>query len=205
MRSMWLRSRALTEIAAFQKPVPEHLISAVTRASTGHLLEISDLYDVERTPQRYLVTAGHRAALLEAAASVGACLGEAAFPFHHRRYGIEFGIATEIARDLDPFLATGETREVAGNAILGGIYTLPVIYALEADGQLRERLASQFRSEFEGEEMVAAVLATGGVSRAREDCHRHASAARQAAEETASARELIPLVDAAVARAEPSR
>ncbi|MBB5908758.1 polyprenyl synthetase family protein [Actinoalloteichus hymeniacidonis] len=101
----------------------------------GQLQEGLDLYDVDRTEDAYFsCIAGKTAALMEAAAMLGvaAAGGDAATRSGMGSYGRNLGIAFQIWDDVLDIWAPGETTgKETGQDLANGVYTLPVIYALQ--------------------------------------------------------------------------
>jgi geranylgeranyl reductase family protein len=157
------------------------IATAIEQVSLGRFLEIEDLFDVDRSPERYFQAARHRADLFEAAAHIGARLGGAAGRNVSRLavYGRELGLAIEIAEDLHALLNPSETGRRPGSEILRGAYTLPVVYALRDDSRLRERLSSGALASAELANVVDAIAATDGIARAVWVCQHHTENARR--------------------------
>jgi menaquinone-9 beta-reductase len=161
------------------------LIATNAQVCVWQMLERRDLFNVERTPERYREAVSRRAAPLhESAATIGAELAEASRTTVAAvgNCGRELGISLQIADDVIDLL--GDDRIDAadpGNGLLAGSYTLPVIYALEEEPQLRGRLTPSLRSE-EVTPLLAEIRHTDGIARAAEDCRAHAVLAREALE-----------------------
>jgi geranylgeranyl reductase family protein len=124
------------------------------------------------TPEAYLATAGWRSAEVAALAATSAAsiadgladterLAEAA-----RQLGIAWRIGIDI-RDLT--LGDEVAGRPPGDDLRGGRMTLPLIYAIEADDELANRL----RGKLDGaaaRECLARARASGGFERAAEHC-----------------------------------
>jgi geranylgeranyl pyrophosphate synthase len=149
----------------------------------GQMKESEDLYDAERTLERYYETiSGKTASLFDLAAWLGAWLAGAdeTTSAAYAHFGREFGIAFQIADDILDLVATeAETGKSPAQDLRHGVYNLPVLHAIAADSALRERL-SQESIEHEVDVLVARIQAGGGIERAISDCRERAERAADA-------------------------
>src|SRR5262249_10368771 len=118
--------------------LPARLRRSVGRAidalCRGQLREIETLGDVDLTVrQRVRIMRDKTASLFGLAMRLGAALGCADERVERRlaRFGMRFGMCFQLADDLRDIFGT---REALGRApyadLLDGVYTLPVLYAL---------------------------------------------------------------------------
>jgi geranylgeranyl pyrophosphate synthase len=104
-----------------------------------------------------------------------------------RDYGIDLGTATRLAEEVVDLVVGPEAHHGRrGDDLRRGIYSLPVLYAIEVDAELPQLLAQHTAGDVEAAEVVAAVERTGAVARACEECERRVDAAVTAAEEMAA-------------------
>lgn len=185
--SGWLRARSVElsgEIGGYAFALQA---AAVRDQAVGRVLEAEDLYDAARPAERYLEAARLRSgSLVSLAASLGAAAGgaeddEAAGIASAAR---SLGVAAKIQRDVNGLVS----RFVAGSPAAGGppggalsigVYSLPVIRAVEAE----PKIASALGGPVKGEgliELVSRIREAGGLVRAAEDCREHTDAARAA-------------------------
>lgn len=164
----YLFARASSIAADVGGEVPRVLADAIAKVVQGQVRELEHLYDVRRSQEHYFSTVDDKTgALLEAASRLGAVLGgcptDQAEPL--RRFGSAFGTAFQIADDLLDFSATQEDLgKVPGTDLRDGVYTLPLIYAVEADPTLSGSFGIGTPSP-DIDEIRAAVVRTGAFER----------------------------------------
>ena len=177
----WLFARCVEAAAVCGDTVIELLTAAVAEMCDGEMLELEDIGNVNRTPDRYLrAVEGKTAALFALAARVGGEL--AGLPRLAREalatFGTQLGIAFQIADDVLDLAASDQvTGKPGGNDVRHGVYTLPVLYALQERPWLRDRLTRRIQPE-DLAGIVALIMQTRGPGRALEECRRYADAAR---------------------------
>jgi geranylgeranyl pyrophosphate synthase len=179
----WLFTRCVAAMVVCGDTAVEMLAAAVADVCNGEMLELEDLFNVNRTRERYFAAVrGKTAALFALAARVGGEL--AGIPARQCEalsdYGVQLGIAFQIADDVldivSPDSVTGKRR---GGDVRHGVYTLPVLHALEENPALRERLARKM-SAAELEEVLFLTTRTTGVKQALVECRNHADLAKAA-------------------------
>jgi geranylgeranyl reductase family protein len=178
-------SRALPACAPAGIAATRAVARTSQRYCQGQMLEVRDLFDLDRSTERYYeAIEGKNAALFETCAALGAELagaGEQAVA-GLASYGHQLGVAFQLADDLIEFVAGDEvTGKRPGNDLRHGFYKLPLIYALQAEAGLAKDIGPSLESE-ELEAVVECVKRVGGVDRALEDCQRHSDAAQAQAE-----------------------
>jgi heptaprenyl diphosphate synthase len=179
---VWFFGRTVELLTECGTAAVSRLATAVPAICDGQMLEIRDLFNVDRTPERYYeAIEGKTAALLELCTALGAELAgaEPGKVSSLSAYGRELGLAFQLSDDLLDLVAGDEVLgKTAGNDLRHGVYTLPVIYALQTEPELADTL-SRTLDEEELEDVVKAIVRTGGVDRALEDCRRHSEAAQR--------------------------
>ena len=167
----WLLGRAAWIAARCPEPVAERFAAAADAVCEGQLLETRDLYNLERTPERYRAAVdGKTASLFRLAAELGALLGglEEDAAARLARFGNEFGHAFQIADDiLDLMAPASVSGKVRGNDLMQGVYTLPAIYAMRAEPGLSGRISNCGAGDVEE---IAELIGELGVPQARGDC-----------------------------------
>jgi len=190
-RSVWLLTECGQEALAHASGAIEHMFS-------GQLLEVMDLFDVDRGAARYFeIIAGKTAALFGLSAWLGGRLAgqPASRAATLERFGFDLGVAYQIADDILDLCGTDDAGTAgSGGDIRNGVFTLPVIYALETEPRLRDPLTRPFTDETLSE-IVQTIKEGDGISRALCDCRAHLEAASRAAQELADDRALQRLVD----------
>jgi heptaprenyl diphosphate synthase len=142
----FLFARASSIAADVGGEVPRVLADAIARVVQGQVRELEHLYDARRPTAHYFSTVDDKTgALLEASARLGAVLGGCppGQAERLRSFGSSFGFAFQIADDLLDFSARQEDLGKApGTDVRVGVYTLPLLYALEADVSLEALLGT---------------------------------------------------------------
>jgi geranylgeranyl pyrophosphate synthase len=201
----WLLARGLDLLVDCGDEVIAHGSESIARIFGGQLQEVLALYDVGRTPASYFESVtGKTAALFELSAWLGAMLAGA--PAGRvaalERYGLELGVAFQIADDIADLLDSEQVGgKRPGRDLHMGVYTLPVIYALEDDPSLRDSLARLSAVE-ELPLILAAIRGTDGIARALEVCRARVAAAKRAVAELGDSGRLAGIADRAVSRCE---
>lgn len=171
-------------------PFPASLLAGgMTQMAKGELVELLDLGNADRSLDRYLMAIqGKTGALFAAACRLGAWCG--ALPLTAQNaattYGDAVGIAYQLVDDLIDVTGVGEVGKPLGTDLASGVYTAPVILALQRRGKGRLR-----RTLFGGHpaDLDEALAIVRGSPALREVVVRAAASIRVA---EAAARELGP-------------
>ncbi len=163
----YLFARASSIAADVGGDVPRVLADAIARVVQGQVRELEHNYDVRRPAAHYFATVDDKTgALLEASSQLGASLSGATPEQADdlRRFGSAFGTAFQIADDLLDLSATqDELGKAPGTDLRDGVYTLPLLYAVEAEPSLAAALGTQ---EPDVDLIRSAVVRSGGFDRA---------------------------------------
>ena len=111
----------------------------------------------------------------------------------------QLGIAFQILDDVMDLLGPSDVGKVVGKDLLQGVYTLPVIYAVEESPQLRGQLGPGVTSG-SLPSVLEAVRAAGGPERALEDAAGYARSARDSASTFVHGEELATFIDEVLLR-----
>lgn len=153
-RSSELAADLGTEVAGI-------LATTITELCEGQILELESAYKPDRTIDTYERSiAGKTASLLATACRIGAIVGELPRPVVEAmtEFGKAYGMAFQVVDDILDIIATDEQLgKPAGNDLVEGIYTLPVIHAL-ADSTVGAELRT----------MLTPTITTAERDRARE-------------------------------------
>ena len=156
--------------------VVELLADAVMEICAGEVRQQSIRYRYSTTVDEYMQRIQAKTAtLLAACCDIGALLGGLSTEHRAklREYGLQLGIAFQIADDVLDYTATeGEVGKPIGHDIIDGFATLPLMLAsipLEDNRRL---------SEGDARQIVEAVRTSEGPRRALEEAQNHARAAR---------------------------
>jgi heptaprenyl diphosphate synthase len=195
---------------------PEALAVFVTASGElidGQMMEAEDLFDLARTRERYLETiAGKTASLFWVAASLGARASGADEQTVEglTEFGRGLGMVFQLSDDILDLAGSEEALgKPPGTDLRQGVYTLPVIYAAETEPGLDDELCHARTDESAVARVVNAVMESGAVHRAIDDCERYAQHARTALEglpdrEPAAEERLLGVLDYSLARAYPT-
>jgi len=125
------------------------LAATIGRLCEGQVLELQNAYNVDRTESAYLASIeGKTAALFASACRIGAIVGGLDRDHVNRLtdFGTQFGYAFQIVDDILDVTATdAQLGKPAGNDLVEGVYTLPVIRSLQGQNgeALRQILGRQ--------------------------------------------------------------
>ncbi|MGH9226731.1 MAG: polyprenyl synthetase family protein [Acidimicrobiales bacterium] len=134
----FLLARASEIAASLGTEVAGLLASTIGSLCEGQVRELSQAYDLGRTEEAYLTAInGKTAALMATACRIGALTGglDRSTVEAVTRYGERVGMVFQIVDDiLDVVASEEELGKPAGNDIVEGVYTLPVIRTLRSSG-----------------------------------------------------------------------
>lgn len=131
----YLLGRSSEIAAALGTEVAGILAGTITELCEGQILELESAYQPSRTIDTYERSiSGKTASLLATACRIGAIVGDLPRPVVESmtEFGEAYGMAFQIVDDILDIIATDEQLgKPAGNDLVEGIYTLPVIHALD--------------------------------------------------------------------------
>lgn len=180
----WLFARAVELLADGGDEATRHFCDATARICEGQMLESEDLFNVDRSPQRYLAAIdGKTATLFALSARLGAHLSgadrETVAKLAH--YGRDLGLAFQISDDVLDLIAEDLiTGKPQGSDLRRGVYTLPLLYALRANPGLAKLLQEPDASSEGLGQLVKEISAAGGFEQALADCSRYVDSAKAA-------------------------
>ena len=181
----FLLARASEIAASLGTEVAGLLATTIGRLCEGQVRELSHTFDAGRTEEAYLSSiAGKTAALMSTSCRIGALT--AGLPRPHveavTAYGQRIGMVFQIVDDVLDLVSTAEQLgKPAGNDLMEGVYTLPVIRALrsEPEGSLRQMLGRPLARD-EVERARKLILSDGAVPDAVGVARRFAAEAVEA-------------------------
>ena len=192
-----------SEIAArLGTEVAELLARTIGRLCEGEILELRHAYSTERTEESYFAAIeGKTASLYATASRIGAIVG--GLPRPHvdalTEYGRSFGMAFQLVDDVLDLVSTDEELgKPAGHDITEGVYTLPVLRALQTG--VGDELRALLGSPIEGAERDRArelVVASGGIEAAIAEAQCFVAGAREALRDLGDAPAVAALADGA--------
>jgi len=184
----FLLARASEIAASLGTEVAGLLAATIGRLCEGQVRELAQTFDVTRSEESYLTSiAGKTAALMSTACRVGAITagidrtGVEALTAYGEQVGMVFQIVDDI---LDVVATDEELGKPAGNDLVEGVYTLPVIRALassESSETLKKLLGSPL-GRVEVDVVRDLIRSDGAVGAAVEVARRYAGEATLALE-----------------------
>jgi geranylgeranyl pyrophosphate synthase len=140
----FLLARASSLAASLGADVASLLAATIGELCRGQVLELQHLFDVDRSEEDYSsAIEGKTAALFATSCRIGgmvSAVGDATLDAL-TRFGRHLGMCFQIVDDVLDLSSTDDALgKHAGQDLLEGIYTLPVIYAVRESKELRELL-----------------------------------------------------------------
>jgi heptaprenyl diphosphate synthase len=137
----YLLAQASALAASLGADVAGLLATTIGELCRGQVLELQHLYDPDRGEEAYYAAIeGKTATLMATACRIGGMVCDVAPPTLDAltRFGQHLGMCFQIVDDvLDVTRSEAELGKPTGNDVHEGVYTLPVIYALAGDPELR--------------------------------------------------------------------
>lgn len=168
------------------------ILTAMTRKMTeGELIQLTTLGRSDVTAEQYFEILERKTAyLFSACCEIGAILGRANAEQQQalRDYGLNLGIAFQLADDLLDFMSSEEALgKGAGTDLLEGKITLPLILSLESDPTLRSDIERVIRTEsydeVPREKLIRAAERAGALDATRQRAFQFAEVAKAAVDE----------------------
>lgn len=173
--------RAVELMAQCGSTALDRFSSTVVAMCEGGLNELNSVGDIERSEAQYLeVAAMKTASAIASAGWIGATLAGCPSKTIQRfdEFGLNLGMAWQIWDDLLDLQPSAEVEgKSTGRDLATGVITLPVIFALEANEELRARLSERLVSRDEVEKCEALVRETDAITRCAAKADRHFSKA----------------------------
>jgi heptaprenyl diphosphate synthase len=204
----FLLARASALASSLGADVAGLLATTIGELCRGQVLELQHLFDVERSEDGYESTIeGKTAALFATSCRIGGMVARVPDPTLDAltRFGRHVGMCFQIVDDvLDLTASETALGKPAGQDLLEGVYTLPVIYALRESPELQEMLGQPIDQEHLAH-VRAIATRNGAVDAALGVARDHAVKARDALEGTEGlnagvSNELARYVDSLVTR-----
>ncbi len=143
----FLLARASDLAASLGADVAGLLARTIGELCRGQVLELNHLFDPGRSEEAYMsAIAGKTAALFATSCRIGGMVSGLPAPGLDAldRFGHHLGMCFQIVDDiLDTTSSSDDLGKPAGNDLLEGVYTLPVIYAADGLPALRDLLGSR--------------------------------------------------------------
>jgi heptaprenyl diphosphate synthase len=140
----FLLAQASSLAASLGADVAGLLADTIGELCRGQVLELQYLFDADRDSESYFSSIeGKTASLMATACRIGGMVSNVPAETLDAltEFGTHLGMCFQIVDDvLDVTRSVAELGKPAGNDVHEGVYTLPVIYALESSSELRELL-----------------------------------------------------------------
>jgi heptaprenyl diphosphate synthase len=140
----FLLARASSLAASLGADVAALLAATIGELCRGQVLELQHLFDVERTEEQYAsAIEGKTAALFATSCRIGGMVAGMPDPTLDAltSFGHHLGMCFQIVDDVLDLTSTDDALgKHAGQDLLEGIYTLPVIYTIRDQPSLRDLL-----------------------------------------------------------------
>ncbi len=174
----YLLARASSLAASLGADVAALLAATIGELCRGQVLELQHLFDADRSVEAYTsAIEGKTASLFGTACRVGGMVSAVDDPTLEAltAFGHHLGMCFQIVDDVLDVTATDEELgKPAGNDIIEGVYTLPVIHALAESDELRDLLGRKIDRE-QLDAARALVKAGEAVDRSIETARGHAA------------------------------
>jgi heptaprenyl diphosphate synthase len=179
----YLLARASSLAASLGAEVAGLLASTIGELCRGQVLELQHLFDVTRSEEAYSsAIEGKTAALFATSCRIGGMVSAVDEPTLDAltRFGHHLGMCFQVVDDVLDLTSSDEALgKPAGQDLLEGVYTLPVIYALGEDDELRALLGTPIDAE-RLPKVRALATANGAVDAALAVARDHAVKASEA-------------------------
>jgi heptaprenyl diphosphate synthase len=176
----YLLARASELAASLGAPVAGLLAQTIGELCRGQVLELQHLFDVDRSEERYFsAISGKTAALFGTACRIGAMVSglDGAGLDSVTEFGHHVGMCFQLVDDvLDVTGSEASLGKPAGNDLMEGVYTLPVIFALERVPELRDLLGRKL-DDARLEEARALAASDGAIDAALDAAREQAARA----------------------------
>jgi heptaprenyl diphosphate synthase len=147
----YLLAQASALAASLGADVAALLAATIGELCRGQVLELQHLFDVDRSEEGYSsAIEGKTASLFGTSCRVGGMVSGVGEPTLDAltRYGFHLGMCFQIVDDVLDITATDAVLgKPAGQDLVEGVYTLPVIHAIASSPALRERLGRPLDAE----------------------------------------------------------
>ena len=182
----FLLGRASEIAASLSTEVAGLLAQTISQLCDGQVRELEHVYDVDRSVDSYLRSIdGKTASLLSAACRVGAVVAglDRQIVDDLTKFGRSYGLAFQVVDDILDLTASDEQLgKPSGNDLLEGVYTLPVILAMQTNevGPKLRRLLGQPIDTTARDEARELIRSARGYVAAHDEARRYAEEATSA-------------------------
>ncbi|WP_106587819.1 heptaprenyl diphosphate synthase component II [Salsuginibacillus halophilus] len=202
----YIFAKAVEQTANFDDPDIHFTIShAIMDMCIGEIEQIRDQYSWEQNLRMYLRRIKRKTALLIAVSCKLGAMAAGASKKNQRHlydFGYNVGMAFQITDDILDFEGTEEELgKPAGGDLWQGNVTLPALYAMHHDPEVKQRVQTAFAGTLPDEaglsELIRDVNESGGISYAKELSRKYLAKAYAALEELPDTQERTSLTNIA--------
>lgn len=167
----FLLARAGELASTISAEVSHALATAIVQLCDGQSLETGSLFNIDRSRTAYEKSIeGKTASLLRASCRIGALASDLppSVVDAMAAYGAAFGMAFQIIDDILDLISTSDAMgKPVGNDLREGVYTLPVLLALEGDrGSSLRKVLARGIDQSSIDMVVETALTTGAIAEA---------------------------------------
>ncbi len=167
----YLLAKASLIAASLGTDVAGLLASTIAELCKGQVAELQTMFNPDRTPEQYFPSiAGKTASLFAAATRIGGLVAEFEPDVTDQltEFGRLYGMAFQVVDDILDVVATDEQLgKPAGNDMIEGVYSLPVIFALRsANGERLRSLLDDGLSYDDRHAAIDLVRSSSGIDEA---------------------------------------
>ncbi len=179
----FLLAQASALAASLGADVAGLLAATIGELCRGQVLELQYLFDADRSQESYYsAIEGKTASLMATACRIGGMVSDVSADTLDAltQFGHHLGMCFQIVDDvLDVTGSVAELGKPAGNDVHEGVYTLPVICALDTSTELRDLLGRKLERA-EVEKVVALVAVPEAIDASLAAARTHAAKANEA-------------------------
>lgn len=187
----YIFARAVETATFFHNPEIHRILShAIVEMCIGEVEQIRDQYNWDQNLRVYLRRIKRKTALLIAVScELGALAAKVERPIQRQlaRFGYNVGMAFQITDDILDFVGTEkQLGKPAGEDLKQGNVTLPVLYAMQKDAQIKTLIEKTVMPGMAEDEditpVINAINESGGIEHAHEISKRYLAKAFEALE-----------------------
>jgi len=179
----YLLAKASEIAAELGTEVVTLLAQTIAELCAGQVSEHQTLFDQNRTVDQYYKSIqGKTAALFSTSTRIGGIVAQHSPEVIKQltEFGRLYGLAFQIVDDILDVTATDERLgKPAGNDIMEGVYSLPVIYTLQEGNEKLANLLTENINEAQQQQALELIRNGSGIKRALNEAQEYASEAKE--------------------------
>jgi len=178
----YLLAKASEIAAELGTEVVTLLAQTIAELCAGQVSEHQTLFDQNRTVDQYYKSIqGKTAALFATSTRIGGIVAQHSPEVIEQlsEFGRLYGLAFQIVDDILDVTATDERLgKPAGNDIMEGVYSLPVIYTLQSGGSELSKLLNENINKDQQQKALEIIRNGSGIKKAFEEAQEYATQAK---------------------------